>query len=364
MVPVSSTFAKENNVRQNILEKELSNDDISIDATNIGRIVLKAAFKIISKYGDFFYHRTPTVSYGPSRDTASSGEIHFNNKYNRGYGAAVDKEIQGVKAGHQIERWANSGQLLWGGKISVILRDPNGVKRINRTVGHNQYSWYSIPIGNTGKYLAEYVSNSKHTWNLWIAYYHFGDFVDYPCDGSGNCYNSTPNTLTTVNQYGKEVQFKKIGNKRFIVPSKNHVQLNSENYNKKIINFNEFHNQFFDEELNSYVDVAKNYIVGDVIRVRDTIKALEYDKKEDATYFWFEFSDNKVDYVKFSGDLTNKFKMGDQLEFKFKLFPATKDNKYVILNYNYEVENTGKTPNIDGYLVKSNFVTTEGEFNE
>jgi hypothetical protein len=261
-----------NNENNEVSSEVEPSTDITTQNKNIGRTILSAAFKIISYYSDYFYSRDPVVTYGKSRDTASSGEIHFNNKYDSGYGAAVDKEVEGVSGGHQIEMWANSGQLFWSGSIAVILRDPSGVKRINRSVGHNQYSWYEIPSWNTGRYLAEYVSDEKDTWNLWVGYYHFGDFHN-ECDSRGNCYiydsydiQGDNNIVTMENADGVKMKFEKIGDKRFLIPSKNHLQKKYSISKNDFLSFKDLHNQFYDTELNSYVDVAKNFKPGDLIK--------------------------------------------------------------------------------------------------
>jgi len=49
----------------------------------------------------------------------------------------------------------------------------------------------------------------------------------------------------------------------------------------------ELEEQSFDSEFGEFVYDFKNYDVGDVVHFRDKIVRLEYDRKEDVTYFAF-----------------------------------------------------------------------------
>lgn len=333
-----------------------SPEEVYVNKTFPWRTVLKYSYKIADYYKNKFINRKPTTNFGINRDTISSGTINFNNKYKSGYGAFVKKDIRATRGGHEIEMWANSGALFWTGKIGVSLKDKNGNYRINRTVGHNQYSWYKVPSWNTGSYVAEYSTTEKASWNLWVGYCHYsrgGGGRERPLpqfEKQGNITGSIVNGNVL-----EDIKFKDIGNKRYILPSNSHMNSKSNKMNKvgrSYYSFSQLHEQFYDYSLGIYVDVAKDFSVGDTILISDDIVSLEYNEVKDETKFGFKFKDEKVDYIHFSGNLTNEYDVGDNIKFQFKLLPVAENEIFVVLDYNKIFEETGETPDIKQFLSK------------
>lgn len=314
----------------------------TLAAGGLWRTVLKYGFKLLLNASSP-KNVAPKVTHGSSRDTASSGTVSFNVKGKNEFNT-VKKEVHGERVGHEIEMWANSGQLLKTGKLGVVLYDPKGISRINRSVGHNQYSWYKITSGKTGRYQAQYNTTSKHKWNLWIGYIHGG--------------KGLKSTFTKVNEDNVEIEefdFIDIGDKRYLVPSNEHLEstktVQTMNMEESPISFFQLHNQFYDEKYNMLVDVAKDYNAGDTIYVQDTIIDLQYNIEEDYTELHFNNVEETVE-AHFSGDLTNRFDIGDKLTFKFNLLSVSDEYDFVELDYNQQILENDEVPSIDEFLFK------------
>lgn len=219
-VPISAS-AQLQSVSPNVTESEVETQAIP---PIVRSVAVKGLFQLANRVTGRITSKSPQITLGNSRDTASSGTIHFNQGTENA--ASVRKDVEAVKKGHEIEMWANSGQIGWLGSIAVTLSKPgSSTDAINRTVGHNQYSWFTVE--KPGIHVARWTTASKHSWNLWQAYYHWGDLHNY-CDSKGNCAlpTSQPDVdseskLFAENQDGKGVVFETVGEFRYLIPPTN-----------------------------------------------------------------------------------------------------------------------------------------------
>lgn len=346
---------------------ELEKYDSEVEDQAVGKVVrsvgVKALYQIVNKATGRITSKSPSISLGNSRDTASSGTIHYNQGSHNA--ASVRKNVQAVKKGHEIEMWGNSHQIGWTGKIAVTLSRPDSSKdAINRSVGHNQYSWFKVV--KPGNHIARWTTSNKQSWTLWQGYYHWGD-LHKKCDSKGNCMlpsskiedsrNSVnfEKDVTAVNPDGKVVNFEAIEEFRYLKPSKEHLQLNAtakmENnkFKKKIYNMNNLYSEYYDNVLEEKVDVAKTLVAGDNVYLSDTINNIEYDSDENVTIF--EFTTNYgPQYLAFKEDLTSEYNVGDSLNFNFKIVNLHHGHAYTNLDYSVITQN-GVYPDIKEFLV-------------
>lgn len=328
----------------------------SVQTTMVRKVAVKGAFYLLNRATQALTKREPSITLGNSRDTASSGTINYKKI------GSVRKDIEAVKKGHEIEMWANSHQIGWTGKIVVTLSRPDSSKdAINRTVGHNQYSWFTVQ--KAGKHVARWTTSNSHSWTLWHAYYHWGD-LHKKCDSKGNCMLPTgnidinlnvkeDNLIVGVDESGNKVMFETVGEYRYMLPTekhKNNTKLLQQSSFPNTLTMNELYYEYYDENLDQKVDISKNYIAGDEIQVTDTIIGLEYDSDMDATLFEFK-SDVGSQYLAFKGDLTEKYSIGDSISFKFMIVSLHEGHEYTTINYT-KVTNDGIIPDINEYLVK------------
>lgn len=338
-----------NNKKEKPIIEEVNKENIEdsyLTTSNWARnIGVKAVFAALNKSSQYVFNRDPSISYGSTRDTASSGTIHFNQGTQNI--ASVKKSVEVVKKGHQVELWANSNNLLYTGKIVVLLTTPGGTDVINKSVGHNQYSWYSAT--GTGTHQARYVTSNKDSWNLWQAYYHWGDLAS---SYTGCTEYSVPikNYSTFTNDNGEIVTFENIDGKKHIVSENSREKNNSLTKTNSLYTFEELYHEFFDEKLELLTDVAKNIKENDIVILKDNISSIMYDHVNNETelIFYTKFGEQPI---RFAGDLTKKYKAGDKISLKFvaqKIYP-TKD--YISFNYKKEIEQNEIAPNIEDYIL-------------
>ncbi|GAA2943189.1 hypothetical protein ACFO7V_17930 [Glutamicibacter bergerei] len=299
--------------------------------------VMMAAFEYILANTKSPVKHKATFSDNGSRATSTPGSVSFN-KGSNGVNT-VDKKVFAQKAGHKIEMWANSQQLFYTGKIGVVLRKGSS-KPINRTVGHNQYSTYTVGSGKTGNYIASYNSTSSHKWRIWVAYYHYGT-------KSLRSLNADPAT--------QEPDFAQVQDKMYLKPSESH--LHSSDKARKFmksadtsLTFSELYEEFYDREQDSLIDVPKSLSANDSVTVTDTISDIKFDQESDATFFYFNDARTPVE-LPFSGDHTEQFATGDTVKFKFSLNKVSDVHDFVSFDYTDIIDKTGKFPPLEDFLV-------------
>lgn len=157
--------------------------------------------------------------------------------------------------------------------------------------------------------------------------------------------------LTLVNRTnGKRVKVRRINGSVYVVPSDQHV--NAPRRDLGPLTMRELEEQSFDSELGEFVYDFKNYDVGDVVHFRDKIVRLEYDRKEDVTYFAFvsAYEADRVVEWPFRGNLTSQYKVGDLIDLYFRVVYDQKP--FETLDYlKYGMTHGGKAPAINQYLM-------------
>lgn len=299
--------------------------------------VLMAAFEYVLANTKSPVKHKATFSDNGATASVTPGSVSFN-KGSNGVNT-VDKKIFAQKAGHQISMWANSQQLFYTGKIGVVLRKGTA-KPINRTVGHNQYSFYKVKSGKTGNYIASFNSTSSHKWRVWVGYSH---------------YTNTSRRAVSLSAKAQESDFTQIEDKMYLMPTESHVApLAKKRMASKAsltsMTFKEIYEEFYDKEQDSLVDVPKTLSAGDSIIVEDRISDVKFDEESDATFFYFNDARTPVE-LPFRGDQTSKFAQGDTVKFKFTLKAVSEGHDFVGFDYTDAIDNTGEFPSLEDFLV-------------
>jgi len=123
--------------------------------------------------------------------------------------------------------------------------------------------------------------------------------------------------------------------------------------NKKygFITFNDLRNEFYDAQSNMFVHQSINYNIGDEIIVSDRIADLVYDSDSNETSLFFKVEDTTMESASFKGDLTKRFKAGEEIKLKFKILPMFDDsNEYQIIDHNFYHQSNDAAPSIDDFL--------------
>ena len=115
------------------------------------------------------------------------------------------------------------------------------------------------------------------------------------------------------------------------------------------LTFQELADEFIDLESGLFIHDSLHFDVGDKIYVSDRITSAHYDALSDTTTFTFKSSTNENIY--FKGDLRREFRVGNDLNLKFDIFPyISQTNQFEILDYNYTLQIQNKVPEISDYL--------------
>ena len=109
--------------------------------------------------------------------------------------------------------------------------------------------------------------------------------------------------------------------------------------------------------MNNYVNDLKNYSIGDSIYVKDIVSYLEYNADDDTTLMYFGSTEDSMCLWPFAGDLRERFNIGDDITFKFKVVEEYSTNKYTFESLDYYLESyalmdEGTAADINNYLVE------------
>ncbi|CAG9620910.1 hypothetical protein [Sutcliffiella rhizosphaerae] len=355
LTDVSHAEKKDLEIKTNLIEASSNSyidEEITVSnwARNIG---VKGLFAALDRASQHLFNRSPSNSYGGTRDTSSSGTIHFNQGSQKV--ASVRKDVQVVKRGHEVEMWANNHNLLSPtAKIVVLLTTPGGSDVINRSVGHNQYSWYKAT--STGQHRARYITSNAHSWTLWQAYYHWGDLASVctGCTQSIGDENNSASFTKANNENGDTVTFENVDGRKHVVSESNQNAKAKNNINStnNSLTLGELYLDFYDEDLEVLTDTPKSFTENDIVVVSDTIADIQFIEETNETEFLFTtpYSNQTVN---FSGDLTHNYKVGQEISFKFEFVKIYPDKEYLTLDYRKQVEdNDNIAPSIKDYLAK------------
>lgn len=131
---------------------------------------------------------------------------------------------------NRIDTFAQTSITNWLDKIAVNITNSKGDYMQNKTVTHNQHTYYQAT--NTGRYTVEYTDTKKNTWDIWIQVDKFGE-PQYPKFAS--LQSSNAEAMIYKNIEGKEAIFvKEIDGNVYRVPSKTHIPDDSFQKNKEL----------------------------------------------------------------------------------------------------------------------------------
>lgn len=145
------------------------------------------------------------------------------------------------------------------------------------------------------------------------------------------------------------------GNKRYILNPNKKSYDTSTNFENKTLNFDELSLEYYDKKKKDFTNQSVNYNSGDELIVRDTISNIEYLEDDDSTVLEFKTKNFEYDHaLGFAGDLRKKYKVGDEIEFKFivERTALVGSDEFTEINYSIYVLKNGKNPAIDDYLNK------------
>lgn len=301
----------------------------------------KIAWKVASYLNSYFYDVSGTTQTGSNWANISTGTLSFNNSSSN-IGASVNHDIYVGSPQLDIDIFAETNFLNWLDKISIILTDSKGNDKINRSVDHEQHSYYkTTSYDNYGTWRVRFVENDSSKWNCWIA------VTDQSIYGSSYAISTNEQGIS------QPANIVKTNNKIYFLPDTNHKSNQKKLYSHKL-SMKDLNNEFFDDVNKRYVKSSKNFSIGDTVLFEDTIKSIKYDSTTNATYFVFEGQDGFDITWAFANDLTNIYKAGHKLSLKFKLVQETRANGFTFENINYIVDSkesqpAGKFVNIKDY---------------
>lgn len=300
-------------------------------------------FKIL-KYGtnEWLFQREATAEDSDYRTIISSGKIKFNSD---GNGSSVKHDVDIEYKNNRIDTFAQTALINWLDKIAVNITDSSGNYVQNKTVTHNQHTYYEAK--KTGRYTVEYTDTKKNSWDIWIQVDKFGE-PQYPKFASVK--DISADTLIFKSIDGKEGIFvKEIDGNVYRLPSSTHM-FNGNTQQSTSLNMFNLHEQLFDKENNGYVSNFKDYQVGDSINFTDYIQDIEYSHEYGYTIFGFLGPEGTVTNWAFNGDLTNDYLVGEALSLEFSVVQSA--GIFETLDYIKEATESELAPEIGKYLKK------------
>jgi hypothetical protein len=320
--------------------EQISNDD-QFETQSLAEYFWKLARDFFCWIADQVYHKvaTPTIQYQVSRDVVTSGAVRFAgyqgstpviSRVNKEYFAMVPK---GVTL-HQVTVFATSGATNFNDPISIVIQQGHTML-FDRILQSNAHATYEIPLNRTGaEHQIQYTCVVPKIWDVKFFYYHWGD--------TGPILQSLDGNDTSIDNYTI------IDDKVYVHPSDSRsVNANFNKLTSYITINNLIFYEFYDDEI-GFVNVARNYVAGDTILIRDTILSTEYNRSEDYTTFVFYPHER----LYFSGDLTSIYSPGDVIHLHFKLLTIPNSDVFVELDYVRQGRTNG-IPNINRYLHNS-----------
>lgn len=303
----------------------------SIHAFDASPVLIEAAkvtWKIMRIYSQYFFTRSPSVVYGENWVRNNTGSVSLDD-----YIAEADIKLS--KSNIMLEAWGQTDPLhVLTDAVEIRLNYPNGHAAIYKNASHNQRIDYKP--STFGTYVLQFSDVDGLKWDCYYTLY------DFDITGSRSvAYNSVGDSLGDV--------FRSENGNNYIYPSVAHdiSSMSSKSY----MTLNDVRLQMFDDELGTYVYDFKDYQIGDDILVKESITGLSYDATSDSTILTFAYDDSELSWP-FKGNITEKYNIGDQITFKFKVVEETDDNSFFeTLDILKEYQND-RYPNIMDYLVE------------
>ena len=314
-----------------------------VNAIDYLGIAQSVAWQIAKKASSAFFNRKPTIKKGPNYITSGTGSLKFNTDI----GASVKVNINLGKSRLEVDSFAQTDFLNWLDKIAVTLTAPNNGKDvINRSVTHNQHSYYKS-ASPYGIYNLRFTDTDKCKWDCYYTLVDYAKSASRSVDMYQNIYNTEGLEINSV--YNASNQ------KSYILPTKD---LSSKPFSlsKESISLSagELNNQFYDENRKVFVNALRDYDVDDKILFSDIISDIQYNKEDNYTLFSFDTDDSTIHWP-FAGDLTTQYKKGDTLKLKLKVVEEYRYDNNVFENLDYclngmKLQEKNEYPNINDYL--------------
>ena len=281
---------------------------------------------------------SPNIQYQSTRDFVTSGAVGFAGYQDSNVQSRVIKEYFALVpqgANHQVTVFATSGVTNFNDPISIVIHQGHTML-FDKILSSNEHATYVIPLNRTGaEHQIQYSCVVPTLWDLKFYYWHWGD--------TGPILQSLDGNDTSIDNYTI------IDDKVYVHPSDSRsVNANFNKLTSYITINNLIFYEFYDDEI-GFVNVARNYVAGDTILIRDTILSTEYNRSEDYTTFVFYPHER----LYFSGDLTSIYSPGDVIHLHFKLLTIPNSDVFVELDYVRQGRTNG-IPNINRYLHNSN----------
>lgn len=224
------------------------------------------------------------------------------------------------------------------------MTDNYGRDKINKSVTTGQSASYkSTSADSKGTWRIRFVENDHKKWNCWIVMY---DYSGYSLAAKEVYTDNSNQSIVTPTFY-------KANDKTYIIPSKGHKQTVAVLKNKKLT-MKDLATQTFDITTKTFVQSFENYNNGDSIIFEDRIKKIKYNKDGNFTEFTFEGQDGEDVNWAFDKDLTQKYKLGQILNLKFKVVTDYTDNNINVETLDYvqdgiNAQTNGKYVDINNY---------------
>lgn len=300
------------------------------EAASVTSWIKKGVFYVLEKGANNWYTVKANTSTGPYGATVTPGTLNFNSGK---IGASVKFNIAAQSTKHSLSVYALSSPVNLGKKLSIIVTNPKGNDTINTSVNPGQYKGFKF--GLTGTYVARFVIN-----NSWKA----APYVGYRYDDAYKTYG-TRSMLDTDSQPDTEVEVVQTENYGDLIEPEFSKQVEVSNTNGTI-NIKDLLTLMTDDNGNYAVSI-RNYDVGDTIKFSDQIYSLEYDSENNNTELFFESQHNEEDYLKFKGDLTKDFVVGDTFTIDMVVESLSEGNELKMPSYyKYLMDNENEAPEL------------------
>ena len=309
----------------------------AVNAVDYLALAQNALWQVAKYASSSWFNRKPSIKKGSNYVTSGTGDLKFNEEI----GASVKVNINLGKSKLEVDAFAQTDFLNWFDKIAVTLTAPNGGKDvINRSVTHNQHSYYNS-ASPYGTYTLRFTDTDKCKWDC---YYTLTDFSKA---------KSVSHYQNIYNEDGLRVKsVYNASNKKSYIIADGDASLRKSAPNK-VLSADELNNQFYDEHKKIFVNALKDYDIGDKVMFSDVISEVEYNEKDNYTLFTFKTEDSNIHWP-FAGDLTSHYKKGDTLNLNLKVVEEYRyaDNIFENLDYcmdGMRLQEKNAFPNIYDY---------------
>lgn len=317
--------------------------------TSIALEFAKEVFWYYAKKGAetvFRKYEEKSVVTGGNYVQNSTGTIDFNKG---DVGASIKVQANLNRSNLEIDAFAQKSSFIpdFFSHIVVTISSPSGNIITSRSVTHNQHTY--VKSGSPyGKYSIMFTDEDEAAWNC----YHI--VTDYNLTARSqllnryiNIYNENGDIIPSVYDSNNQITY--------VTPSNEAIKFKNEFFSKeKYLSANDLSDESFDAERDILVNDFKHYNIGDQLLFKDIIKKIEYNNEYNYTAISFDCKNQLVTWP-FKGDLTNRFKVGQEIKFKFNVVEefSYQDEKFE--NIDYAVEGKEKLKNndyeiIDDYL--------------